>query len=649
MIRGDMKENPFHRILAGTAAHTGTEFFKSLVENLAAVLKTRGAWVTEYHEKERRLRALSFWFDRGFIDKYEYAIEGTPCERVIDSKKLFHIPDNLIELFPRDSDLASMDGVSYLGAPLLDTDGKILGHLSVLHDHPLPEEPEIVTLFNIFTARAASELRRMRKEKEVREREIKLSRLIDSAMDAIIEFREDMRITRFNSSASEVFRCAGRDMTTHFFTRYLKEESVYKLKKLMKGLAQRPDGQRYLWIPGGLQALCDDGIPFDAEATLSGYTLNGESFFSLILRNVSDRIDAERQIHALKAETEYLKEELRSVQQFDEIAGRSSALMQVLRDVRQVAPTDAGVLIYGETGTGKELIARAIHENSRRREKPLIKVNCAAIPEALIESEFFGHEKGAFTGAAARREGRFSLADGGTIFLDEIGELSPDVQAKLLRVLQEGEFEPVGSSSTRKVDVRIVAATNRNLAEMSRDGKFREDLYYRLNVFPLQIPPLRNRPEDIGLLATVFLEKFARKAGRPVPVLTGDDLRRLGAYDWPGNIRELQNVMERALITGENGRINLDRALPESLAAAAEIYPAVGEMHGRSVPGDLSQEPVLEIRTVRELEQLERQNMINALTASKWKVSGQNGAAALLGIPPTTFSSRMKALGIRRN
>jgi PAS domain S-box-containing protein len=631
-----MTADPFEHILAGTAAHTGSEFFRSLVENLASVLGTRGAWVTEYLENERKLRALAFWFDSGFVDKYEYAIDGTPCEMVIESKKLFHIPDNLIELFPKDSDLVSMNGVSYMGAPLLDADGTILGHLSVLHDKYLPREKRLVTLFNIFAARAASELRRIRKEEAVKEREVKLTRLIDSAMDAIIEFRPDLGITRYNASFKQIFRCADENPGGHFLPRFLDGESVKKLQSLMSELPARPEGNRYMWIPGGLKAICGKGDTFEAEATLSFYSLNGERFFSLILRNVTDRIKAERRIDALQAETAYLREELRATQQFDDIIGRSGALMRVLKDVEQVAPTDASVLIYGETGTGKELIARAVHGYSKRRDQALIKVNCAAIPASLIESEFFGHEKGAFTGATAKRSGRFSLADGGSIFLDEIGELSLDVQSKLLRVLQEGEFDPVGSSSTAKVDVRIIAATNRDLLAMSREGKFREDLYYRLNVFPIHLPPLRERTEDIADLAGMFVQKCARKTGRRIPVLTNDDINRLTGYDWPGNIRELQNVMERAFITGTDGRINLDRALPETPAGSTAPKTVQNGIPGHTV------------RTAREMEEAERQNLILALTSSNWKISGSGGAADLLGIPPTTLSSRMKTLGIRK-
>jgi transcriptional regulator with GAF, ATPase, and Fis domain len=300
-----------------------------------------------------------------------------------------------------------------------------------------------------------------------------------------------------------------------------------------------------------------------------------------------------------------------------------------------VAPTDATVLVLGETGTGKELIARAIHAASRRRDKPLVKVNCAAIPAALMESEFFGHEQGAFTGATKKREGRFALAHGGTIFLDEIGELPLDLQSKLLRVLQEGEFEPVGSSQTRKIDVRVIAATNRDLAQAVHDGKFREDLFYRLNVFPIRLPALRERPDDISPLASAFAQKYAQRMGRTLEPLSEDCLCRLQAYHWPGNVRELQNVIERAVITSRDGWLNLDRALPESVNTMAAALAGGADAKNR-------------VLTARQLEELERGNLIAALETCEWKVAGESGAAQLLGMKPTTLSSRMKALAIER-
>jgi transcriptional regulator with GAF, ATPase, and Fis domain len=309
-------------------------------------------------------------------------------------------------------------------------------------------------------------------------------------------------------------------------------------------------------------------------------------------------------------------------------------MLSLFEEVRQVSPTDAAVLIYGETGTGKELVARAVHAGSRRADKPLIKVNCAAIPSALMESEFFGHERGAFTGATSKRVGRFALADGGTIFLDEIGELPVDLQAKLLRVLQEGELEPVGSSQTRKVDVRVIAATNRDLRQAIREGKFREDLYYRLSVFPLRVPPLRERGNDIELLAQAFARNFGQKTGVRVLPLSRDGLRRLRSYSWPGNVRELQNAIERAIITSRDGTLNLDAPLPVAPDSTSEPPPAVD---GAS-----------RVLNARELRDLERDNLVRALESSGWRVSGPGGAARLLGMPASTLTSRIKALGIGR-
>ena len=304
--------------------------------------------------------------------------------------------------------------------------------------------------------------------------------------------------------------------------------------------------------------------PFLPKRLLSRFELHRQKFTTLILRNVHDRVEAEQKIQSLTTETELLREELQALHHDETLIGESPALRQVLRDIGQVAETDATVLILGETGTGKELVARAIHAAGTRRATSLVIVNCAAIPAMLIESELFGHEAGAFTGATKKREGRFALADKGTIFLDEIGELPLDLQAKLLRVLQEGEFDPVGSSSTKKVNVRVLAATNRDLEQSVREGKFREDLFYRLNVFPLRVPPLRERGDDVVRLASAFARRFAAKMGRTIAPLTADCARLLTSYSWPGNVRELQNVIERAVITATDGRLNLDRALPEA-------------------------------------------------------------------------------------
>ena len=626
------------KILEGTATETGEQFFKALVENLAAALNTHGAWVTEYFPESRRLKALAFWMGGQWLKDWEMVVNGTPCERVIDERCLIHIPDNLLEIYAEDPDVQAVGAASYMGMPLLDLDGKILGHLAVLDLRPMPPEPRAQALFQIFAARAAAELRRMRAEAQVREREQKLGRLVGSAMDAIIELDQHLKINQVNPAAEKVLGASAMALTGQTFTHFLAPDSREKLARLIIDLDTRPEGQRSLWIGGGLTATVHGGESFQAEATLSRFDVKREPFYTLVLRNVNDRLQAERKIESLTIEAEYLREELNELIGADEIIGRSDALLRVLDDVKEVAGTDATVLILGETGTGKELVARAIHLASGRRDKPLIKVNCAAIPATLMESEFFGHEQGAFTGATKKRDGRFALAHGGTIFLDEIGELPLDLQAKLLRIIQEGEFEPVGSSQTRKVDVRVIAATNRDLEKLLRAGQFREDLFYRLNVYPIKLPPLRERPDDIGMLATAFARNFARRMGRRLVPLSDDCVRRLQAYNWPGNVRELQNIIERAVITSRDGHLNLDRALPESVnAAAAALGPVVAD------------KPTAQhVRTAKEFEELERSNIIAALKAAEWKVAGEKGAAQLLGVKPTTLSSRMKALNIER-
>ena len=632
------EESALRTILEGTANETGERFFAALVENLARALKTHGAWVTEYIQDRRRLRALAFWMDGQWVKGYEVDIAGTPCEKVIDTADVVHFPDNLLQLYPDDPDITAINAVSYLGMPLKDVDGRILGHLAVIDRRPIPEEPKVQALFKIFAARAAAELQRQSVEKQVREREEKLRRLFDTAMDAIIELDRNFKVTRMNPAAEQAFGCTARQAVDSEFSRFVSERSYQKLLRLIDEWGPCAPERRSAWVPGGLRALPPGGKEFPAEATLSCFEIGRETFYTVILRNINERVEADRKINSLTAEAEYLRQALSKLGGFDQIVGQSPALKTVLEDIEQVAEGDTTVLILGETGTGKELIARAIHAASRRADKPLITINCAAIPAALMESEFFGHEKGAFTGATQKREGCFALANSGTIFLDEVGELSLDLQAKLLRVLQEGEFTPVGGSQLRKVNVRVIAATNRDLEKAIRDGRFRQDLYYRLNVFPISVPPLRERDDDVVILASEFAAKFAQRMGKRIEPLSEGFKKRLKAYPWPGNVRELQNVIERAVITSRDGFINLDRALPDtSLEVPSEVAPV-----SAGVP--LSPR----ILPIRELQQLERENILRALESSGWRVAGKEGAATMLGMNPSTLNSRIRALRIPR-
>jgi len=346
------------------------------------------------------------------------------------------------------------------------------------------------------------------------------------------------------------------------------------------------------------------------------------------------------EIQRLKAQLElqnaYLQEEVVEAKAFGELVGQSAALRHIVSQIDLVAPTEASALILGESGTGKELVAREIHHRSRRKDKPLVRVNCASIPKDLFESEFFGHTRGAFTGAVKDRAGRFEAAEAGTIFLDEIGEVPLDLQSKLLRVLQEKSYERVGEDRTRLADVRVIAATNRDLKQAVAAGRFREDLYYRLNVFPIQVPPLREHMEDIPLLAKHFIELSVKELRCSKPRLTRAGVAKLQGYDWPGNIRELRNVLERAVIISRGGALDFDLPVTDSSPAPPRIAP---QDAGSSEP---------EILTEPEMQRRERENILAALRKTNWKIKGADGAAELLGLKPTTLVWRMEKWGLKK-
>jgi len=390
-----------------------------------------------------------------------------------------------------------------------------------------------------------------------------------------------------------------------------------------------------------------DGSSFAVEYTSTPIIEDGELAGAVVVfKDISKRKETERKLREayaevermkeqLQAENTYLQEAIKVDSDFAGLVGQSPAFQQVLNQVELVAPTDASVLVSGESGTGKELIARAIHERSDRHERPLIRVNCAAIPRELFESEFFGHVRGAFTGAIKDRTGRFELADGGTIFLDEVGEIPLELQSKLLRVLQEGQIERVGEERTRNINVRVIAATNRDLKADAAAKLFREDLYFRLNVFPVEVVPLRSRISDIPLLATHFISLVCKRLNRSAPRLTLANVRQLQGYHWPGNIRELQNVIERAIIISKGGRLRFDLASPGSEINAAGLVEGDGTA------------PALPF-TEKERIERDRANISTALKIAGGKISGKEGAAELLGIKPTTLVSRMKSLGIAK-
>ncbi len=510
-------EQTLRAVVEGTAAMTGSDFFYSLVEHLASALRVRYAFVSECVEGvDHRVRTRAFWNGAGFGENFEYDVTGTPCRRVLDGE-LVHYARDVQRLFHDDKDLVTLAAESYLGVPVLDPSGPLVGHLVILDDRPMPDTSRALPVLRTFAARAGAELARLR--------------------------------------ADERLRAA------------LVEVEVLKSR--------------------------------------------------------------------LQDENVYLQDEIHIEHNYAEMVGSSTALLDVLRQIERVAPTDATVLVYGETGTGKELVARAIHARSPRHARPLVKVNSSAISAGLVESELFGHVKGAFTGAIERHVGRFALADQGTLFLDEVGELPLETQVKLLRVLQEQEFEPVGSNQTVKVDVRMIAATNRDLGEAVRAGRFRADLFYRLNVVELRVPPLRERTDDIPQLAMFFLGRFAKKFGRPAETIAADTMDRLVRYPWPGNIRELENVIERAVVLSRGPLLELDRDLllsPSRADAADPLTP-------QPAPAGLT----------AALEKAERAQIVAALERADGVIEGPRGAAKILDIHPNTLRSRMEKLGIKRS
>ena len=614
-------------IVEGTATATGTEFFFALVRELAQALNVRHAFVSELLENKVRVRTLAFWFDGKLTDNIEFDLDGSPCEIVIRGETVYYT-SKVYEMFPSHPELKELGIESYFGVPLVSESGnEMMGHLAVMHDQPMIKEFRGIALLRIFAARARVELERKRAEQALRKSEERLASVLASAMDAIITLDSEQRITLLNPAAEKVFRCQAAQVIGQPFEPFLSK----RFGNLLKGycLAVQPAmiNSQQLWAPEGLTARRQDGEEFPVEATLSPLEIEGRQFFTVILRDVTERWQSEETLKQLQLENVYLQEEIKTRQTPDHIVGDSPAMREVFVYAEQVAGTDSTVLLTGETGTGKSVIARAIHDSSDRRDKLFVNVNCAALPGELVESELFGHEKGAFTGAIAQRKGRFELADGGTLFLDEVGELTASAQAKLLRVLQDQEFERVGGTQTLKVNVRLVAATNRDLAKMVKEGGFRADLYYRLNVFPIRLPSLRERSTDIPLLARFFLDKFARKMGKAIRDLSPRACERLLGYSWPGNIRELQNVIERAAILARGSLLEIDNALELRLE----------DQEPKNTPDQLI-----------PFEDMERAYILKVLERTRWVIEGEQGAAAILDLNPSTLRSRMQKLNIRK-
>ncbi|OUS05878.1 hypothetical protein A9Q81_03805 [Gammaproteobacteria bacterium 42_54_T18] len=429
--------------------------------------------------------------------------------------------------------------------------------------------------------------------------------------------------------------------------------TTYQQKKLQNAvdlLLSKKNTEDHIWLPDSLKFIKQHGKDVIADVTISLIDKKQNSIIVISFRNVNERIEGLKRIESLRLEQQYLKEELKKASPNTQMIGSSQLMLDVVEQIEQVASTNASVLICGETGTGKELVANAVHQLIKRKDKAFIKVNCGALQANLIESEFFGHEKGTFTGATSRRIGRFKLADGGTIFLDEIGDIPANLQVKLLRVLQEGEFEPVGSAVTQKVNIRIIAATHKDLLQAVQDGEFREYLYYRLNVFPINVPALRDRGDDLITIAQTFKDYFCEQMGRSIGDFDHQQISQLRSHHWPGNIRELRNIIERAVITAKNDTLDLQRALPSSnVETTSDIQdPPVASI--KSAKNQNVSEPVItdnsHIFNESQLRDIEKSNIVRALTQCNGKISGNKGAAKLLGLKPSTLNSRIKTYEI---
>ncbi len=610
-------------VVEGTAGALGDEFFRTLVGRLAAAMDVRFAFIAEF-VPESRARTIAYWRRDAIVENVEWDLRGTPCEDVVFGD-LCHHPTGVSRMFPGDEPLVQLGIDSYLGVPLKDAQGAPLGHLAVFDDRPMQPEPARLFIFRIFAARATAELLRLRAEKQLRDSEERFRDLFEEAPIAYVHEGLDSRFIRANRAATRILGITPDQVPGTVGMSFVADtpDNQRRLREAFDSIGRGVDtGGVVLELRRG-----DNGRPIWIE-WWSRPDPSGE-FTRTMFLDITDRMLLEQEKARLKAQNAYLREEIKSVHNFDEIVGRSASLNEVLQNVGRVAPTDASVLITGETGTGKELIARAVHSASPRHDRPLIKVNCAALPTGLVESELFGHEKGAFSGAIAKRVGRFELAHRGTLFLDEIGELPADVQAKLLRVLQEREFERVGGSDTIRVDVRVIAATNRDLAAAVREGRFRQDLFYRLNVFPLHLPPLRERPGDIPLLVQFLLDKFAAQIGKRVVGVSPETAVRFASYAWPGNIRELENVLERAVILSNSPVLDVHLTTATTAVDATTSAPPAGPPPAT-------------------LESVERDHILAALERANWVIEGPSGAARSLDLHPNTLRSRLKKLGIRR-
>jgi formate hydrogenlyase transcriptional activator len=622
-------------IAEGVEAETGDRFFSSLARNLALALDVRYAFVTRLSHDGSHFKTLALWERDHFRENVELPLTGTPCESVLHGESA-HYPAELCARFPYDHLLAEWKAQSYCGVPVFDERGRVFGHVAIIDDKPMPDGPRGIAVMRIFAARVRAEIERLRVEDALREAnglltqsEERFRDLFEEAPIAYVYEGIDSRFVRANRTAMRILGVKPEEIQG-MFGKYLVPDTPDAQRRLREALESIGRGTDTSGVVLELRRK-DDGKPVWIEWWSK--PVPGGEYTRTMFIDITDRVLMEEEKARLEDQNAYLLDEIRGEQNFGDIIGGTSGLRKVTQQVELVAPTDATVLITGESGTGKELIARAIHERSTRNNRALVKLNCSAVPEGLFESEFFGHVKGAFTGALKDKPGRFELADGGTLFLDEIGEVPLAMQAKLLRVLQEQELERVGDTRTRKINVRVIAASNRDLKKEVDEGRFREDLFYRLSVFPIEVPPLRVRRDDIAALVANFVRQSARRMNRPEPQISKSALDRLATYHWPGNVRELQNTVERAVIVWREGSLTFD--VPTSRSQ-------------ENIVQQNNPEPNVRLPTRDELKRQVREAIVNALKQTNGKVSGPGGAARLLALNPSTLASRISSLGINR-
>jgi formate hydrogenlyase transcriptional activator len=684
------------------------EAFDRLTRLAAFVLRAPVAIVTLLDGEQAFLKSC-FGVPEPLASERRTPVSHSFCRLAVESGAPCCVSDGRQDPRVRDNALVTTLGlVAYAGVPLTTSEGFNLGTLCVLDSAPRDWTPGEMEALRTLASSVMTEIGMRGLASELKTLNANLQRMVEDRTHALKQAQERWRVLlRVNNAIVtcldreallEATAAALRDVIPFDRAALVLHDpakSVFRLLGIAGTVGRHAvpigtewpvKGSRAGWVAEhGIPLMTPDlradarfveheplvrggilsalSVPLKTNDRIVG-TLNvgsceagryGEAD-SELLHAIADQVVlaiqnmlSYEEITALKQRLEqenlYLQEEAQAEAAAGDVVGDSPGIRKVLARVQMVAGTDSTVLVTGETGTGKEMIVRALHGLSRRQHKILVKVNCAALPGGVIESELFGHEKGAFTGALMRRPGRFELAHGGTLFLDEVGDLPLELQAKLLRVLQDGEFERVGGTQTLKMDVRVIAATNRNLTRAVEEGRFRADLFYRLNVFPIPIPPLRERPEDVPRLARHFAMLYAARMGKRVEALSEPVLSRLTAYSWPGNVRELQNVIERAVILSTNGQIVLDDPLatPESpvLAAGTAITPVESTVYG---PGSVPAGP----GTVRTLEEIERDHILSVLESVGWRVGGDRGAASILGLKRTTLEARMNRLGIAR-